>query len=158
MNFDLALEFVLAQEGGLSDDPHDHGGLTKYGISQRAYPDLDIRSLTREDAAALYRRDYWDRCRCDELPPTLRLVVFDAAVNQGVPSAIRLLQRALGVAADGVIGPITLAAAHDANHDALLTELVARRINDYGLQPQFVRYGLGWSRRVAQAHALALRG
>src|SRR5581483_11873606 len=103
--FQAAVDFVLAAEGGIVDDPSDPGGLTRFGISQRAYPNLDIRRLTLADAKALYRKDYWDACSCDKLPPGIAFVVFDAAVNQGVSASIRMLQRAVSVKEDGVIGP-----------------------------------------------------
>jgi lysozyme family protein len=155
MTFDSAVEFVLSHEGGLVNDVHDPGGLTRYGISQRAYPDLDIRNLTKDDAMQIYRTDYWDRCRCDELPAGLAILLFDSAVNQGPTAAIRMLQQALRVSADGVIGPVTLAAAQGATK-ATICEYVARRANTYGLNPNFTRYGLGWSRRLAACHQLAL--
>lgn len=157
MSFEKAIEFVIAQEGGLkiTDDPSDPGGLTKFGISQRAYRHLDIRNLTEEDARGLYFRDYWEKCSCGSLPPSLAIVVFDCAVNQGPNAAIRILQQALGVQTDGVIGPKTLEAAQVAG-SMILAELVARRATAYGLNPNFTRYGLGWSRRLAECHELAL--
>src|SRR5579862_3236474 len=109
--FETAVDFVLTAEGGLVDDPSDPGGVTKFGISQRAYPNLNIRELTIADAKALYRKDYWDRCSCDKLPAGIAFVVFDAAVNQGVSGSIRMLQRSLNVLEDGLIGPATLSAA-----------------------------------------------
>lgn len=84
MNFETAIAYVLRYEGSLSDDKRDPGGLTKFGISQRAYPDLDIAGLTLNEAKQIYLRDYWWPVRAHELPETLRLVVFDCAVNQGV--------------------------------------------------------------------------
>jgi lysozyme family protein len=87
MSFDQAVTFVLEREGGLSDDPTDPGGLTNFGISQRAYPDLDIRHLTVEGATAIYKRDYWDAAGCDALTPAVALAVFDSAVNCGVQRA-----------------------------------------------------------------------
>ena len=95
--FETAVDFVLTAEGGLVDDPSDPGGLTNFGISQRAYPHLNIRELTIADAKALYRKDYWDRCSCGKLPHAIALVVFDAAVNQGASASIRMLQRSLNV-------------------------------------------------------------
>jgi lysozyme family protein len=85
--FDAAFLLVVAAEGGekVTDDPRDPGGLTKWGICQRSYPDLDIRALTESDAREIYRRDYWDACKCDELPWPLSLYVFDAAINQACP-------------------------------------------------------------------------
>lgn len=79
--FAAALELLLHFEGGYVNDPNDAGGETKYGISKRAYPNLDIASLTKSDAAEIYLRDYWDACRCSEMPEPLSLSVFDYAVN-----------------------------------------------------------------------------
>lgn len=91
------LERLLRHEGGLVDHPSDPGGLTNMGISQRAYPHLDIRKLTREEAKALYRRDYWDRPRLGDIPdPGLAEQVFDLAVNGGSGRAFRLLHRTMG--------------------------------------------------------------
>lgn len=156
MSFDRAIKFVLDREGGLVNDPNDPGGITKYGISKRAYPSLDIASLTREDAIAIYRRDYWSACKCDQLPPAVACVVFDAAVNQGTHAATIALQNALGIKADGVIGQQTLAQAKALDGKELVGELIARRMVAYGSIANFSRYGLGWSRRLAACHQLAL--
>ena len=155
--FETAVDFVLSAEGGLVDDPSDPGGLTNFGISQRAYPSLNIRQLTLADAKALYRKDYWDRCSCDKLPEAIALVVFDAAVNQGVNAAIRMLQRSLNVKEDGVIGPATLAAAAAQTPSVIIAEMVARRSLAYALSPLVGRDGLGWYRRLAKIHQLALK-
>jgi len=87
--FDDAVAFVLAWEGGYVDDPKDAGGWTHWGISQGAYPGLDIPNLTREEAVVLYRQDYWERIGADSLPPKLALIAFNAAVNCGVVRARR---------------------------------------------------------------------
>ncbi len=155
--FEAAIEFVLEREGGLVDDPNDSGGLTNYGISQRAYPRLDIRNLTRADAVQIYRSDYWLRCRCDELPAPLALLVFDSAVNQGPDAAIRALQAALGTTSDGVMGPQTITAAGIVALNRSIPELVARRMYAYGKNSKFVLDGLGWSRRLALAYQAALK-
>jgi len=154
MSFETAVEFVLEQEGDYSDDPNDPGKATNFGISSAAYPDIDVKKLTREDAIGLYRKDYWDRCKCGELPEGLATVLFDSAVNQGATSAIRMLQQGLGVTADGVIGPVTIEASW--KKPGIVAEMVARRMVSYGSIPQFTRYGLGWSRRLAKCHALAM--
>lgn len=82
--FEAAVETILGHEGGYANDPDDRGGETKFGISKRAYPHLDIRNLTRDAAVEIYRRDYWEALGADSLPPELQEVAFDAAVNQGV--------------------------------------------------------------------------
>lgn len=155
MTFDIAVAFILDREGGYTNDQHDPGGETKYGISKRAYPDLDIPSLTRSDATGIYRKHYWDACRCSELPGGLDLLTFDAAVNQGTDAAIKMLQRALKVKDDGVLGPVTMAAALASSKD-IATEYAAQRMLAYGLNPNFSRYGLGWSRRLMKAVALSV--
>ena len=90
-NFEKALKFVLSHEAEFVDDPNDPGKATKYGISQKAYPDLDIANLTREDAKIIYQRDYWDKAGCGEIANGLDIVVFDTAVNCGVSRALAFL-------------------------------------------------------------------
>jgi len=124
-----ALNWIFQAEGLLSDDPDDPGGTTKYGISLRFLSSLgnlgdidgdgdidsdDIRALTPADAASLYLNHFWTGVRADELPDRLNIAVFDMAVNAGVRRAVKILQQALPVKLDGIIGPATLAAARRA--------------------------------------------
>lgn len=145
--FQPAVERVLRAEGGYVNDPADPGGETKYGISRRAYPALDIAALTEDDARAIYRRDYWDACRGDSLPSPLDQLVFDAAVNQGVGAAVKMLQAAVGVRADGQIGPVTLAAARQADAEAPARFMTLRAMR-YADTPGWTRYGAGWMKRL----------
>lgn len=154
MTFDKAVEFVLSHEGGYSNDAHDSGGETKFGISKAAYPGEDIPNLTRERAKELYHRDYWLKCRCGEFPNGFDLLLFDAAVNQGPRKAVMLLQKSLGIHDDGIVGPVTLQVARESGREDIFA-FAARRMMQYGLHPQFFRYGLGWSRRLMSALALA---
>lgn len=144
--FDRALALVLRHEGGLVDDPKDPGGLTNFGISQRAYPNVNIRALDQVAAGAIYRRDYWDAIKGDQLPEGLAICVFDAAVNMGVDKAIRLLQKACAVQVDGILGPNTLRAA------SRLPDAVARFSADRAIAYTGIRnfdlYGRGWLRRT----------
>lgn len=94
--FDHAAKVVLKEEGGWVDDPDDSGGETKFGISQKAYPNVDIKALTEEDALALYKRDYWDAIGADNLPSSIRQLAFDAAVNQGVGWTKKALEESGG--------------------------------------------------------------
>jgi lysozyme family protein len=150
-DFRDAVEFVLEQEGGYTLDPNDPGGETKFGISKKAYPNLDIKNLTREDAIEIYQRDYWKPCRCDDLPRHFAFIVFDSAVNQGPRVAIRLLQIALGVSVDGIIGPKTLAAASSAKPRAIRLAL-AERLAAYSRlmaeKPNLLVFARNWSFRV----------
>ena len=147
MSFERAVDIILDLEGGYVDDPHDPGGRTNWGISQAAYPDMDIANLTREQAKTLYRQDYWKPCKCDLMPWPWSLFVFDCAVNQGVKTAIRVLQRTLGVKDDGSIGPVTLAAVERAGSDRALRYMVARLMR-YEALAGWDRYGNGWSYRL----------
>lgn len=87
--FDAAFKALIDHEGGYVNHPKDPGGETKFGITKRSYPHLNIRDLTLDDARAIYRRDFWDRLQCDALPVAARFQVFDAAVNSGPGNAAR---------------------------------------------------------------------
>ena len=147
MNFDRAFETVIGHEGGYVNDPRDPGGETKYGISKRAYPNEDIKNLTLNRAKELYKRDYWDSIDAESIPGVARLMVFDCAVNCGVTAAKKILQRAVGVKDDGIIGPKTRAAISN-------TPDIEQRFAGFWLQyytdlPGWPTYGKGWTRRVA---------
>lgn len=154
MSFERAVEFVLSEEGGYSNDPQDPGGETNFGISKRAYPGLNIASLTRSEAIDIYRRDYWDRIPA--LPPGIAVVVFDFAVNAGISRSIKTLQAAIGVNADGVVGPITRAALGQLSDSAVLALFSAERALFYAGLSGFQRYGRGWLRRTFRAHRAGL--
>lgn len=147
MNFDRAFETVIGHEGGYVNDPRDPGGETKYGISKRAYPNEDIKNLTLNRAKELYKRDYWDSIDAESIPGVARLMVFDCSVNCGVTAAKKILQRAVGVKDDGIIGPKTRAAIGN-------TPDIEQRFAGFWLQyytdlPGWPTYGKGWTRRVA---------
>lgn len=149
--FERAVGHVLDLEGGYVNDPADPGGETNFGISKRAYPDVDIAALTRDDAARIYYRDYWRPLRCGDLPADIALAVFDAAVNQGPSAAARMLQASAGAAVDGAIGPATLSAvrrAWSADRRELLADYLSRRAARYATSPAFERFGRGWMRRL----------
>lgn len=155
-DFQRCMDLILPEEGGTAHHPQDPGGLTKYGISQRAYPHLDIATLTLEDAKALYRRDYWGKIRGDQLPVGLDLLVLDAAINQGASTAIKLLQEAMGLSRDGIPGPLTLSRASDALPDILL-EFCALRAWRYEINPHEDVFGKGWFRRLLRLYGMALK-
>ena len=146
-NFELAVNLTLAKEGVLSDHPDDTGGLTKYGISQTAYPNLDICALTQDDAIAIYKRDYWDKTKCEQLPYPLDVLTFDASVNHGTKPAVQILQRALGVTDDGIIGPKTIEAARK-SPDNVCTMYFIHRMYAYSQAKTFATHGKGWRNRL----------
>jgi lysozyme family protein len=96
MSFEQSVAQVLRHEGGYVNDPNDPGGETKYGISKKAYPNVDIKNLTIDGAKAIYKRDYWDAINADSLPPAVRYAAFDTAVNMGVGIARRFVQESGG--------------------------------------------------------------
>lgn len=168
MSFDTALAFVLGFEGGFSDHPQDPGGATNLGITQatldgfrRDHPEwglpADVRGLKRAHAARIYRTGYWNPVHGDELPPGIALLAFDCAVNQGPGRAVRLLQEAVGVTADGKIGPKTLAAISEASPSTLIREYAMRRALAYVATGRMAIFGKGWFRRLFGAVIEAVR-
>ena len=137
---------VFGFEGAHVNDPADPGGETKFGISKRAYPDLDIASLTLEQAAEIYERDYAKPFL--DLHPALGYQMFDYSVNAGVDRAVRHLQLVLGVTVDGKFGPMTKAAIKDPVGAAI--GLLAERLEHYTDIQGWSRYGRGWAKRVAE--------
>jgi lysozyme family protein len=158
--FARAFAAVVGVEGGFSNNTSDPGNWTegrvgfgkllgtKFGIAASSHPTLDIENLTLDEAASLYKPEYWDLVRGDDLPPPVAFVCFDAAVNNGVSAAKHWLQLALGVAPDGVLGDITIAAAKKADIDTLVRECIAQRMNYMANLSTWHTFGLGWSRRL----------
>lgn len=144
------IDRVLSHEGGYVNDPRDPGGETKFGIAKRSYPHLNIKDLTRQDAIAIYQRDFWQRVQGDKLPLPFVFQALDAAVNHGIGNAVRWMQRAAGVADDGVIGPATLAAVARQEPADLVLNFNAERLEFYAKLQTFDHFGRGWARRVAQ--------
>lgn len=167
--FDTAFEDVIGHEGGFTLDPEDDGNWTggkqnvgelkgtKFGISAAAYPHLNIRNLTLQDAKVIYHQDYWRRVRCDELPGPLAYAMFDCAVNQGRTRAIMCLQRALNVKDDGIFGPGTMAAVGAREPYDLVAEFQAERMLEYTVARRWPRFKLGWSLRAFRIAMRAAR-
>jgi lysozyme family protein len=149
MDFNTAFSILIGHEGGYVNDPADPGGETKFGISKRAYPDVDIANLTIEQAQAIYKKDYWDAIEADKLPDEVRFSIFDAAVNSGVTRAIKWLQQTVKVRDDGVIGPVTLNAAIYTNPYKINGVYNGIRLRFMTNLPTFSNFGRGWSKRIA---------
>ncbi len=150
MSFEIAISRVLGNEGGYVNDPADPGGETQWGISKRAYPQLDIRSLTREQAVEIYRHDFWLRVHADEMPEPLQFQALDFAVNSGIETAVRKLQLAAGVADDGHWGPVTRAAVSAANPLVITLDFIAARLDFMRRLSNWPHAGSGWAGRIAQ--------
>jgi lysozyme family protein len=147
VRFNNYIGFILEDEGGYVNHPSDPGGETKYGISKRAYPDLNIKRLTKEKAAEIYKRDYWYKSKADLLSRGLDYMHFDNAVNCGITGAAKMLQRAAGVDDDGIIGPITLAAAKNTTLEAYC---IQRSL--YYLRLGKVEFSKGWANRLEKVY------
>ena len=158
ISFEKSLKLVLASEGGYSCDPADPGGETNFGISKRAHPDEDIKGMTLERAGEIYRKNYWDAVRGDDLPAGVDYAVFDAAVNHGPRTAGILLQRAANrqgekLQVDGMVGWLTLLAVGRCDPGWLLVDILRERDIFYrkiiARDPTQERFGRGWMNRLA---------
>lgn len=147
--FDEFFDRLIGHEGGYSNRASDPGGETNWGVSKRQYPSLDIKALTRDEAKAIYRRDYWNRMQAEAYDPAVAFQVFDAAVNHGIENAVRFLQRAAGVADDGIVGPVTVARVKSMDRRDLLDLFEAERLEFYTKLTTWTEFGRGWARRVA---------
>ena len=153
-SFDPAVAKTLIREGGarFTDNPDDRGGATKYGISQRAYPNEDIPNLTEAQAKAIYKRDYWDKVCGDQLrSQAMAENVFDTAVNMGATTATKLVQMILGIAIDGKFGPATLDAANKSDDRSFLSEFTLAKLARYAAicnkDRSQTKFLLGWVNR-----------
>lgn len=161
LTFDQCFDRLIGHEGKFSDDPKDPGNWTggrvnvgelkgtKYGIASNTYPDLDIKSITLEQAKQIYYRDWWQKIGADDIPSAVVYQLWDFAVNAGMSTSKRALQRALQLADDGKYGPITLKAINSADLNDMLMRFNAQRIRFYTSLSTFGTYGKGWMNRVA---------
>lgn len=154
--FDYTFRWLMTIEGGYVNDPDDPGGETKYGISKRSHPDLDIKNLTKPQAKVIYFSDYWLAAKCDQLPRHLAAAAFDAAVHSGPKRAMRWLQQAVGVEADGVYGPITHKAAWQVDAFPAVARMLAVRaawLAERGNErPALRKFMRGWMARLFSLH------
>jgi lysozyme family protein len=147
IEFNEAFDRLIGHEGGYVNNPADPGGETIYGISKRSYPYLNIRNLTRDQAKAIYLRDFW--APLGDAPGAVKFQAFDFAVNSGIQTAIRKLQAAIGVADDGHWGPMSAAklAAMDVND--VLMRYAAQRLRFMASLSVWPTFGRGWANRIA---------
>lgn len=157
-NFEFAITFILTAEGGFSDDPNDPGNWTsgkigdgtlrgtKYGISAASYPNLDIKSLTPEQASQIYRHDFYERYHFDSInSPIITTLIMDAAILQGPFNAITIAQSLVNVTTDGIVGPLTLRALNTCDTILFSRRFTAKRITSL---PAVPRYRDGWTERI----------
>jgi len=166
-NFDNAFALLIVSEGGYVNDPQDNGGETNWGVTKKSWADYlgrvvkdgEMKALTKTDVKPFYKKMYWDKCRCDDLPSGLDYAVFDFAVNAGTGQAARFLQRAVGVHDDGVIGSGTISAvkAHPAKE---LLETFSKQKSDFYRSivqrtPSQAKFLNGWLNRVTAVETTA---
>ncbi len=163
-NFRDCLELVLKHEGGYVDHPKDPGGRTNLGVTQRVWEEWvkhpvtekDMRELTPALVAPMYEMKYWRTSYCEKLPRGLDLLVFSMAVNAGSGRSVKLLQDAIGVVADGVIGPRTMARINEANVETLIDKFSEARRQFYRGLKTFPVFGRGWLNRTDKERLEAL--
>ena len=163
-NYDKCLETILHHEGGYVNHPKDPGGETNLGVTKRVYEEhggtKDMKDLTVEDVAPIYKKGYWDKMRGDDLPNGLDLCVFDFGVNAGPGRAAKFLQRMIGTTVDGGIGPMTLAKVNEYVKENTIEETIEKyqsmRQEYYESLSTFETFGRGWTRRVEETTKMAL--
>jgi lysozyme family protein len=163
-SFEPAFALVLAQEGAFADHPADPGGPTKFGITRATLEQArgtpvsveQVRMLGVAEAKAIYRERYWNVVRADELPSGVDLVVFDCAVNSGPARAVRLLQKVLNDPVDGIVGPVTLAAAWSNSPSWVIRQMTESRLGFLQRLPIWPVFGRGWRKRVLAVERAAL--
>jgi|TARA_B100000035_G_scaffold312556_1_gene324300 lysozyme family protein len=153
--FDDIIEVTLKHEGGYVHDPADLGGETNFGIAKRFYPNVDIKNLTKEGAKEIYKKDYWDKNKVDDIPENLRHIYFDMCVNQGKGTAVKILQRAANakgsdLAVDGGLGPKTLQAinTYKPSDDRVRCYRLKHYYDLVNRKPEQERFLFGWFKRT----------
>ena len=159
-NFDECLKMLLHHEGGYVNHPSDPGGETNLGVTKKVYQEWggtkDMKDLTVEDVAPIYKKNYWNRCKCDDLESGVDWVVFDWAVNSGTGRSAKAIQKICGAAQDGAIGPKTLALIGTQNTQYVIEEFGKIRQDFYESLKTFDTFGKGWTRRNKETTAKAL--
>jgi lysozyme family protein len=150
-NFDKCLEMLLHHEGGYVNHPDDPGGETNLGVTKKVYAasggKKSMKKLTVKDVAPIYKKSYWARLKCDDLPSGLDFCAFDWGVNSGTGRAAKALQKICGASVDGAIGPKTLALINRQNPKYMIEEFGKIRQEFYESLGTFKTFGKGWTRR-----------
>ena len=159
-NFDECLKMLLHHEGGYVNHPSDPGGETNLGVTKKVYQEWggtkDMKDLTVEDVAPIYKKNYWDRCKCDDLESCVDWVVFDWAVNSGTGRSAKAIQKICGATQDGAIGPKTLALIGKQDTQYVVEEFGKIRQDFYESLKTFDTFGKGWTRRNKETTEKAL--
>ena len=152
--FGKIVKVLFKYEGGHSNDKLDKGGYTAFGISKNAHPEVDIETLTKEQALEIYRTKYWNPCKAERLKPELRLPYFLLVVNAGQGNAVKVLQKACNAKSkkklivDGKIGPKTINASKDLEPLRLESYIVLYYAKIIHKDPTQERFWYGWYKRA----------
>jgi lysozyme family protein len=165
-NFEEALKAILKHEGGYVHHKLDPGGMTNLGVTKKVWEEWvghpvgekEMRALTPDTVAPMYKKKYWDAVKADELPTGLDYLMFDFAINAGPGRAAKTMQKAIGTTPDGAIGPKTMAALKAADPADLIAKFSMEKELFYKALPTFATFGKGWLRRVdeAKSHAVTM--
>ena len=164
-NFDHCLELLLSHEGGFVNHPKDPGGMTNLGVTKAVYDkyvghestEAEMRALTPELVAPIYKNNYWDIAHCDDMPNGVDWAIFDCGVNSGMSRPVKALQRIIGVTADGGVGPYTLRAIGNKDSTELVEKMYEARQHFYENLSTFATFGKGWTRRNKETLEQALK-
>ena len=164
-NFDKCLEMLLAHEGGFVNHPKDPGGITNLGVTKKVYDEWtgresteqEMRDLTPEDVAPIYKKNYWDRVKGDSLPSGLDWACFDWAVNSGSGRPAKAVQRAVGATQDGAIGNQTLGLIAEKDPKFIIDYVYTVRQAFYESLDDYKHFGRGWSRRNTETLHQAMK-
>jgi lysozyme family protein len=163
-NFEKCLEAMLVHEGGFVSNPHDPGGATCNGVTQAVYdswreenslPQQSVRLISHDEVEKIYKQKYWNAVKGDALPSGVDYCVFDFGFNSGPKRAIRYLQNAVGVAADGELGPVSLVTINVADAKMLVRTICFKRLNFLKQLKTWKYFGRGWTKRVNDVQEMA---
>lgn len=172
LNFDRAIQWIKKHEGGYVDHPSDPGGATKYGITRRTLaswrgvklvhlPKSEVKKLTWAEAKAIYKKNYWDKCKADQLPVGIAYCLFDFTINSGLNRAVRHIQTITGASVDGDIGDETIKAIHRyismRGETQLIKAYCSSRLSFMQSLKTWGTFGNGWETRVTQVEQRALQ-
>lgn len=163
-NFEKCLKMLLKHEGGFVNHPKDPGGMTNLGVTKAVYDkwvgknstEAEMRALTPDDVAPIYKKNYWDKVRGDDLPSGTDWACFDWAVNSGSGRPAKAIQRICGVTQDGSIGPMTLKAIANQDPKMIVEKMYEQRQAFYENLKTFSTFGKGWTRRNKETKETAL--
>lgn len=163
-NWEISFQMVLKHEGGFVNNPKDPGGATNLGVTKKVWEDYvghqvsldDMKALTPEMVKPLYKKNYWDKIKGDQLPSGVDYAAYDLAVNSGTGRAAKYLQKIAGVPDDGVIGPKSMDAIMSCDPEQTVDALCDMRLDFLQKLPTWETFGKGWGRRVSEVKAKAI--